>query len=362
MRSISLFLFFTLLTQFKVLSQVTIVEGRNYFCEPTIDEIIIDGLGNEKSWINAEWSADFIDIVGNINPKPYLKTRVKMIWDANYFYFYAEMEEPHIWAKLTQRDAVIFYDNDFEIFVDPDGDTHNYTEFEVNALNTVWDLLLTAPYRDNGHAINAYDINGLKSAVKVNGTLNNPSDRDRSWSVEIAIPWKVFKETTRVSVPPKPQDVWRVNFSRVQWETEIKDGEYVKKKDQKTGKNLPENNWVWSPQRAIAMHEPEFWGRVIFTDGLTTSPENIDSISNAEEVRQTIYHIHRSQIQFKRETKTYTSQKHHLLEAKQFSFRKTIEWELEANAYGYRVVLTDPIEKFVYWHIDQTGKLRKEIR
>ena len=57
-----------------------------------------------------------------------------MLWDDEYFYVAAELEEPDIWATLTERDAVIFYDNDFEIFIDPDGDSHEYYEFEMNAL------------------------------------------------------------------------------------------------------------------------------------------------------------------------------------------------------------------------------------
>ncbi|CEN48597.1 hypothetical protein CCAN2_1920045 [Capnocytophaga canimorsus] len=50
-------------------------------------------------------------------------------------------------ATLKERDTVIFHNNDFEIFLDPDNDSHNYYEFEINALNTVWDLFLTKPYR-----------------------------------------------------------------------------------------------------------------------------------------------------------------------------------------------------------------------
>ena len=34
-----------------------------------------------------------------------------------------------------------------QIFLDPDGDNHNYYEIEINALGTVWDLFLARPYR-----------------------------------------------------------------------------------------------------------------------------------------------------------------------------------------------------------------------
>ena len=70
-----------------------------------------------------------------------------MLWDDKYLYIGAEMEEPHVWATLTKHDSVIFHDNDFELFVDPDGDNHNTTEFEMNALNTAGTCSWPSPTR-----------------------------------------------------------------------------------------------------------------------------------------------------------------------------------------------------------------------
>jgi hypothetical protein len=67
----------------------------------------------------APWTDLFVDIQGSLKPEPYHKTRVKMLWDDEYMYFFADMEEPHLWATLTERDAVVYFDNDFEIFIDP---------------------------------------------------------------------------------------------------------------------------------------------------------------------------------------------------------------------------------------------------
>lgn len=234
---------------------------RKYVAHRCPTPLTIDGKSVEKEWSLAAWSQPFIDIEGVKTPK--YQTRMKMLWDEAYLYFLAEMEEPHVWGNLRQRDTVIFHNNDFEIFIDPDGDTHNYYEFEVNALNTVWDLLLTKPYRNSGIVLDNWDINGLKTAVSIDGSLNDPRDEDQGWSVEIAIPWPVLLEASGSGNIPRDQ-FWRINFSRVNWDHELVDGQYRRKKDG-AGKLLPEYNWVWSPQYKIAMHRPEYWGYVFFS-------------------------------------------------------------------------------------------------
>src|SRR5690606_19590397 len=184
----------------------------------TQEPITIDGIGNEASWEKAEASMDFVDIEGVKEPR--YKTNVRMLWDETYLYFYAEMEEPHVWGTLKERDTVIFHNNDFEIFIDPGGDSHNYYEFEMNALNTVGDLLLVQPYREGGPVVDSWEILGLQTAVQVNGTLNNPSDTDKGWSVEAAMPWEVLTEASGSNDVPEGK-FWRINFSRVNWDFEI---------------------------------------------------------------------------------------------------------------------------------------------
>jgi hypothetical protein len=237
-----------------------------YICYRCDAPLKIDGTIDEEAWTKAEWTAAFIDIEGAAKPIPRFRTRAKMLWDDVYFYVSAEMEEPHVWGTLVERDAVIFHDNDFEVFIDPNEDTHEYYELEVNALGTEWDLLLVKPYRDGGPAIDSWDIQGLKTAVAVEGTLNDPADEDVGWSIEIAMPWTVLEECAHKPAPPESGDQWRVNFSRVEWKVEVKDGRYAKLTDLRTGKPFPEDNWVWSPQGLINMHYPEMWGIVQFSD------------------------------------------------------------------------------------------------
>lgn len=239
---------------------------KHYICYRTSRPLTIDGQLDEPIWQSADWTDDFVDIEGDLKPQPRFRTRAKMLWDNDYFYCAAQLEEPDIWATLTERDAVIFYDNDFEIFIDPDGDSHEYYEFEMNAFNTVWALLLIKPYRDGGPAVNAWDIQGLKTGVFIDGSINQPGDNDKFWTVEIAMPWKVLKECSHKEAPPQNGDQWRVNFSRVEWQVAVKDGKYQKVIDPETGKPFPEANWVWSPQGLINMHYPEMWGFVQFSD------------------------------------------------------------------------------------------------
>lgn len=254
-----------------------------YRCYRIPSPIEIDGRLTESAWTAAPPTADFVDIEGARKPLPPYQTYAKMLWDDSCFYVAAYLEEPHIWGTLTQRDAVIFHDNDFELFIDPDGDTHHYYEFEMNALNTIWDLLLLKPYREPGgpKVLDSWDIRGIRTAVHIEGTLNDPSDEDRYWSVEVAIPWKVLEEMAPEGRAPADGEQWRVNFSRVNWHMDIRDGNYHKRLDPSTGRQQREENWVWSPTGYINMHMPETWGYVQFSDSLPdhagvpfrTSPE-----------------------------------------------------------------------------------------
>lgn len=240
---------------------------RGYVCYRVEGKLSLNGKLDDPAWQKAPWTEPFIDIEGDKKPRPRFRTRAKMLWDDEFFYIGADLEEPHVWATITQRDAVIFQDHDFEVFIDPDGDNHQYYEIEINALNTVWDLRLVKPYRDGGPALNEWDAVGMKSAVHVDGKLNDPMTQDRGWSVELAFPWKALKEYANRPCPPREGDQWRINFSRVEWDMEIKEGKYHKIPDR------PEHNWVWSPQGMIDMHRPERWGYVQFSRAPTGSTE-----------------------------------------------------------------------------------------
>lgn len=240
-------------------------DPESYLCYRINTPLTIDGIADEPDWLSVPWSNHFVDIEGSVKPEPPLSTRVKMLWDDHYLYIAAELEEPHVWATLRQRDTIIYHDNDFEVFIDPDGDTHLYYEIEVNALGTVMDLLMTRPYRDGGTYLLNWDIHGLRVAVHVDGTINDPSDTDTGWSVEMAVPLEDLAESLPWRRLPVAGDQWRLNFSRVQWNSVVSEGGYSKMTDPDTGRPLPEENWVWSPQGRINMHMPEMWGYLQFS-------------------------------------------------------------------------------------------------
>src|SRR5262245_54526853 len=108
---------------------------KGYVCYRALTPITIDGDLKDAAWAAAPWTDAFVDIEGDKKPKPQFRTRVKMLWDDEALYIAAELEEPHIWATLKEHDSIIFYDNDFEVFLEPDNDNHMYGELELNASN-----------------------------------------------------------------------------------------------------------------------------------------------------------------------------------------------------------------------------------
>ncbi|MCO4821872.1 MAG: carbohydrate-binding family 9-like protein [Flavobacteriaceae bacterium] len=266
-----------------------IVIPKHYVVSKTTNEIIIDGIADESQWSQALFTDNFIDIEGVKIPK--FNTKVKMLWDAEFLYVYAELNEPHIWGNLKQRDTIIYYNNDFEIFLDPSGTGIGYGEIEINALNTVWDLYLNKPYRIGGKANFEWNLDALKSAVQIQGTLNNPNDTDRRWTVEMAIPLKPLiglKDKPRST--PKEGEQWRINFSRVQWDHDLIDGKYDRKKE--NNKYLREYNWVWSNQKVINMHEPEKWGFLQFTEQPNSNDSEFIKDEHVE-IKQTAFSLFR---------------------------------------------------------------------
>lgn len=227
--------------------------------------IVIDGIPDEVVWQDAPVLDKFQDISGEGFPLPLYHTQARMLWDDDYLYIAAELEEPNVWAYINQHDEIIFQEHDFEVFLDPDNDGQNYFEMEFNALGTLFDLFLTRPYRTaSGTFVNiAWDAPGVKIATRINGTLNDDSDIDQGWSVELAIPQKAVAHN--FEIPLVAGNYWRLGFSRVEWQTQNVNGR-TERKQTDDGEFLPEYNWTCPATGKINMHMPERWNYLYFSD------------------------------------------------------------------------------------------------
>ena len=256
----------------------------------------LDGRLDKPFWRQGEWITDFHDIEGDTRPRPWKATRVKVLWNDEALYIGAVLTDDTIWATVKNRDEIIYVDNDFEVFLAPQDSSHRYYELEMNAMNTVWDLLMDRPQRDCCHRIISWDIRGLESAVHIDGVLNDPSADNRGWSLELKLPWFSFRECgvdtcCPERLAPEPGEIWRMDFSRVEYEVEVEEGRYVKRRDPATGLPLPEHNWLWAPTGVIDAHMPEMWGYLVFTnDGEAYPLPEMDDLKFA--LRRLYYREH----------------------------------------------------------------------
>jgi len=215
------------------------------------------------------------------------------------------IEEPMVWANQTQHQSVIFADNDYEVFISPDGSNHYYKEYEMNAKGVWWDLCLNKPYSDGGYENSTrvfntssnpgWDDPGLRTATKVFGCdVNIPPGGNktcRGWSLEIAFPLAAISLNNTNALPIKHGSYWRINFSRVEWKAHIEGGaasgglasggdassRYVLGEKAGDGscdwpcpggcKQNPGDNWLWAPLGIVDVHQPERWGYLQFATG-----------------------------------------------------------------------------------------------
>lgn len=330
---------------------------KQYVAHALTAPLKIDGQALETDWANVPWSDDFVDIEGALQPNPPLQTRVKMLWDSTALYIYAELEEPHLWATLKEHDAIIYRDNDFEVFVDPSGTSHNYFEFEINAFGTEMDLYLPRPYRDHTGPLLLWSPHDVPSAIWMNGSLNNPDDTDTMWSVEMAIPFDALTMGINPKVP-KDGAIWRINFSRVEYDMDIKNHAYEKRKDPQSGKPLPEHNWVWSPQGVINMHCPERWGYVMFSTAPPKKGATTFTLSPDEDVKAYLWLAYYKQADYKKAHGQYATTlkalglgKGHLT-----IHDKAYRLSLEGTSRQYIITLTKAGDA-AQWQITHDGHL-----
>jgi len=248
----------------------------------------LDGLLAGAPWDTATRSPTFVDM--ETGAPGFYDTQVAVLYDDHALYAGFWIEEPHPAAVLTERDSLIFAENDVEIFVDG-GDA--YYELEINALNTVYEVLFvwrdtyiaggrfdvpeldlraagastfggnfdrdTATFWTGTHprgqrfAFRDWDLPGLRTAVTVQGALNDPSVRSEGWRVEVEIPWTGLALVAGDRpCPPEPGDEWRMFFGRFQ---------------QLAVGTTPINPaWCLTPHGEYDTHRPERFTTVVFSE------------------------------------------------------------------------------------------------
>lgn len=322
----------------------------------TADKITVDGKNDEKIWEQAKWTEDFTDLATGAFGGMKNRARCKMLWDDTCLYVYVEINEANLWASLTRHDSEVFQDNALEIFICPNGNNFNYAEFQINGYETVWDLFLPKPYRNAGKGLTNWDIKGLKKAMRLNGTINNPNDVDSGWSIELAIPLTAV--IMNREKPPRIGSIWRMNFSSVQWELDIANGKYYRRVDKLTGESLPPHYSVWSPHGIIDLHYPERWGYVLFSDRPQTTSFLSDNVENA---KLTIWKYYYLQQEFKKVKNRYAAS---INELKIF-FPNPTYWAREdeniqmgANTYQFWIKCQLPGSE-VGWMVDNNGEMHE---
>jgi len=185
-----------------------------YVCRFSEEPITIDGVLDEAAWEGALEVGRFeLPWLGPGSHPATAATRAKLLWDREYLYIAADLDDADLYADVTAHDGQTWDNDVFEVFLKPAVEKPGYYEFQVNPLNTQFDLFL--PRRGHGRRFLRMHEFGMESAVKLRGTLDDWTDRDEGWTVEIRIPWTSFMPT---GGRPEPGDEWRFALCRYDYD------------------------------------------------------------------------------------------------------------------------------------------------
>jgi hypothetical protein len=172
--------------------------------------IEVDGKFDEAAWFAAPSLGDFSFPWWKEGRKE--QTCAKILWDDEHLYLAIVCEDAHLTARHTERDGKIPEDDCVELMLTPNADQPRvYFNIEFNVIGGLLDN-----FRPNGPdqpRAPKWDAEGVKIAGTWVGTPNDDSDRDESWQVEVAIPWRNFAGYAK-AVPPRAGTVMFLNVNR----------------------------------------------------------------------------------------------------------------------------------------------------
>ena len=173
--------------------------------------ITIDGKLDEPGWAQIKWTSPW----GRPDGKPGLapKTRAKFAWSKTHLFIAVEATDDDVWSTLTKRDSDTWTQEVIEIFIDADGDLKDYLEIQVTPANVVFDARFPT-YRSDLAKARSWNLPGLQTAVHVDGTLNQRTDKDTAYTVEVALPVNAIPGAKK---PIQAGQTWKLNLFRFDW-------------------------------------------------------------------------------------------------------------------------------------------------
>lgn len=176
-----------------------------YVARRAVDAITVDGVLNEASWALAPRVGKFALIRDTGKPVQF-PTEAAIIWDDTNLYVSFASTDREPWGTLKQFDDKLWDEEVVEVFLDPDGDGKQYTEYEVSPDNVLVDLLIPEPRATRTGADNrVWNHEGWKTAVTKSGD---------HWIVEMALPWRGLA-AIGITRAPSAGDTWRVGLYRI---------------------------------------------------------------------------------------------------------------------------------------------------
>ena len=162
---------------------------------------VIDGKLDEAVWQSAQKLDEFFAYQSGGKPAA-AETTARILWDDDFLYLGFEMTDADIrpssvTANKTGRDAPLYLGDVIELFVREDRNSPKYYEFEWSPkAGDVFDARFDE--QKFGAPGIAWDTK-ITSAVTVEGTIDDATDKDTRWVVETSIPLDSFSPITKDS-------------------------------------------------------------------------------------------------------------------------------------------------------------------